>query len=522
MNIKTQQYLKETTIIISLFLIALIIRLYKLHTTLFDVDIVTEQMSHAERIMSGQIVLGNYQINGYHMPVAFGPMQYYVMAIAMLFSKNYLVWSAWTAILNSLAVIIVYLLCLKFFNRQTGIIAALFFATNPWAVFYSRYVWTPSYLPIFIVCTFFLLFTFLFGSKKMSNYALPFLFIFMGLVIQPYGPGVQVALICILALLLFKKINLKTIAVGSVCFLIPLIPFIVDSFIRGTNPIKNAFTVFSYYAITGSDGGGIMKTIVDALGIPVMFSTNYFGKYMYGTTHPFTGGAYFCFLVIAILLILLFLLSLLYFIKHIKKDKKFFVLSLWFFVPIILLIVKHGNVAPHYLISLLPVVYIILALFLNKVVNHFSKLKLVHFVYLFMGILLISQTTYSVQFYNFIDKYGRTDATYDSSYQEVYDAVDFILNDAGNNNFVLIEHVRSNNLEPYTWMFKYRGSNPTYINIQNISELEKINEGYFILDRYSMDNNYKYSELENKFLDELEIRKTTKWINHIAIIKLST
>lgn len=79
------------------------------------------------------------------------PVNVYVLSLPYLFSSNPLYATAFIALLNVLAVLLVYL-----FGRVTGgplagIIAAALFAFSPWAIIFSRKIWAQNMLPVFIM-----------------------------------------------------------------------------------------------------------------------------------------------------------------------------------------------------------------------------------------------------------------------------------------------------------------------------------------------------------------------------------
>jgi len=86
------------------------------------------------------------------------PLFTYLMALPLFFSRNPVVAAGFIALLNCAAVALLYAFCRRFFSRRAAVIAAGFFAVNPWAVLYSRKIWQQDLLPLFVVGFFYCLF----------------------------------------------------------------------------------------------------------------------------------------------------------------------------------------------------------------------------------------------------------------------------------------------------------------------------------------------------------------------------
>ena len=511
-NKKRSRYF-DAAVFFIIFIIAFSIRLYKIDTTLYDVDIVN-QFGFSESIAKGDFYLGG-QVPVYgalRTQQSFGPFGFYLLAVPMLFTKNYLVYAGWIAFLGSLAVGILYITGLKFFNRTVGLIAALFYATSPWAVFYSRFVWNPNYMWLLQSLFLFFLLGFISKKDKISYSYLAGLGIVGGLMMQPYPTGYQICFIGFIALVLLKKINLRVIAFGAILVLITLAPFIANSFLIGSNPLTETKNVLIYPQITAPKGD-TLTNMHDTFGIAVMYSTNHFGKYQFGSTQPFSlsGNAYY--LGLAAFLSVFMLLSLLYVARNSLKNGKFLVMLLWFAIPVILMIIRNKNVAPHYMGALFPIQFLIMAVFSYKLIKSMPKYS--KLIYVILAAIFISQIAFSVQTYNFLEKYGRTDANYDSTYREVYDVADYIIRNSDGRPYVFLIN-GSKSFDPYKKMFEFRGIEPNYIYIPRDSIYDMQDKsGYFILDRFSNDYSCKFNAEEKAFFDKQNIAK----IMRIEIVK---
>jgi hypothetical protein len=79
------------------------------------------------------------------------PLSEYLYALPTLISRNPL-WLTWfTAGLNLLAVAFCWHLSRRYWSRRVAACATLLLATSPWAVFFSRGVWQPDLMPLFVL-----------------------------------------------------------------------------------------------------------------------------------------------------------------------------------------------------------------------------------------------------------------------------------------------------------------------------------------------------------------------------------
>ncbi len=78
------------------------------------------------------------------------PAFLYALAIPYLFTRDFMAIAAWRALLDVLAIALLWWLCRRFFNLRVALIACLLFAVAPWAVQFARKTWLAP-LPLFQV-----------------------------------------------------------------------------------------------------------------------------------------------------------------------------------------------------------------------------------------------------------------------------------------------------------------------------------------------------------------------------------
>jgi hypothetical protein len=81
------------------------------------------------------------------------PVNVYVLVPPYLFSSDPVLATQYIGLLNVIGVLLTYLLARRYYNPGVALVAALFFAVGPWAVVFSRKIWSQDMLPIFVVMT---------------------------------------------------------------------------------------------------------------------------------------------------------------------------------------------------------------------------------------------------------------------------------------------------------------------------------------------------------------------------------
>lgn len=179
-----------------------------------------------------------------------GPYVYYFLLPGLLFSSwNPLGGSIATIVWNSLGVVFLYLVGTKLKSRLFGIFAALIFATNPFLILYSSFVWNPNFLPfISIIFAFILLDT----KKKNFNKNIFVLGLLTGIGLLLHYQMVFVLPILFGYFLYNKLFSLKKIILFFCSLCIGLIPMILFELKHDFYNIRTIYYVISNgYATSG-------------------------------------------------------------------------------------------------------------------------------------------------------------------------------------------------------------------------------------------------------------------------------
>ncbi len=111
-----------------------------------------------------------------------GPIYYYFMApFLWIFNYNPVGPAVMIALFGVLTIWFVYKIGSEFFNKTTGIIAALFYTISPLVISYSHSSWNPNLMPIFTIFTLYTLYN---GVKNSDKKLFVLSGIFLGILLQ--------------------------------------------------------------------------------------------------------------------------------------------------------------------------------------------------------------------------------------------------------------------------------------------------------------------------------------------------
>jgi len=78
------------------------------------------------------------------------PLSIYLFALPLLVWKSPLAMTLWVGALNTGAVALVYWVTRRYWGERAALWAMLFYAVAPWAIIFSRKIWSNDLLPVFI------------------------------------------------------------------------------------------------------------------------------------------------------------------------------------------------------------------------------------------------------------------------------------------------------------------------------------------------------------------------------------
>lgn len=147
------------------------------------------------------------------------------------------------ALLNSIFIVVFYLFSKKLFGNLTAVSTALFLSFSPWPILFSRKIWGPDLILLFLIPIFYLLYQLIANKKTKRSWIL---FLLLTLLPQVHFSGTYFVFATIIIFLILKiKINLKQAIFGITLGLIPALPYIFYNLF--SNPFcPDCTALFSY------------------------------------------------------------------------------------------------------------------------------------------------------------------------------------------------------------------------------------------------------------------------------------
>jgi hypothetical protein len=262
------------------------------------------------------------------------PFFIYLMAIPVLFSRNPLLAAEFVALFNCAAVGLTYIFCRRYFGQIAATIAAVFFAVNPWAVFYSRKIWQQDVLPLFVVGLFFSLFAVVCEGRKKHLLTCSAC---LAAVTQLHLSSVYFLVVVVITLVWFRpKIGWRFILGGIGIVVASYVPYIAYDLLNhgyDTKLYLHAFSAHSHF-----HREALMTPL--ALGSTLAF--------MHFSNWP----------ALDLVQLLFFIGGLVYLFFH-RKEAKYAILVLWCCVPTAFLLFSKLVLYPHYFICYFPIQFVV-------------------------------------------------------------------------------------------------------------------------------------------------------------------
>ncbi len=225
---RLMRFIKHNFHILLILLIAAFLRLYRIgdYMTFLgdegrDVLVVKQILEGDPTLLGPRASAGDFFL---------GPIYYYLMTpFLWLWQLDPVGPAIMVALFGVATVFLVYYIGGKFFNKPTGIIAALLYAVSPLVIVYSRSSWNPNVMPFFTTAALLLLYFAI--TKSKLKYFLG-VGILLGIIMQLHYLGTFVALIiavfaCIGTLIQKTKSWVSEISQLVVRYLVIFVGFVV-------------------------------------------------------------------------------------------------------------------------------------------------------------------------------------------------------------------------------------------------------------------------------------------------------
>ncbi len=352
-------------------LLAGYLRLGYLDLVEFKLDEVTHCRLALEVLQGHLPVVGSTASVGIPKPAGMT----YLLVLPLTLSRDPRIVTGFLALLNVAAVAGCFLLASRYFGLAVGLVSGLLFAVSPWAVLFSRKVFTADALPFFTMLLLATLFDTLVGQKERR--LIP-AFVWLACLLQvTFSTLVLVPVMALLLLVYRARVRWRPLLLGGLCFVLIFIPYLYRDFTQG---FAN------------------LKALVDTSQQPAQFSlkaVQHALRIITGANlHSLAGTAFQEFLAGRLPLgwldgleMLLLLCGVLYLATEIWHDWRqrrggisshtvgYSMLLIWTLVPVLINIRPSVALHPHYFVVLYPAPYIIIALLVVRVWQWGTTLK---------------------------------------------------------------------------------------------------------------------------------------------------
>lgn len=307
-------------------------------------------------------------------------------------------------LINSIAIGFLFLVIKKYYNQRIALISTILMAFSPWAIIYSRKIWTQDLLIPFFV-PFFYCFHKLLNEQK-QIFWIPY-GVFSLFLIQLHQVSIVfVSILTILLILQKNKINLKYISIGILIGILPLIPYLLFQ-AKNNCPDCHAFT---------AAGNRLSSRSLNIFIRPLQIVSQGDFRFIMGDdTLSFSQNFPLVDKLRKIFYIEYLLIPLGFFI-FLKKYKKLRLIAYSIaLLPIIYYLLKIESFM-HYYIIILPLLFLFLATSLDYfLANRHKLLKFTGFVILLS--LIIESIAFNFSFFELINKQGSLKGDYGSTYR---------------------------------------------------------------------------------------------------------
>ena len=356
-NIGKYELLLSLILVVSAFL-----NLYKLEELMvFIGDQGWFYLSARDMLTSGQIPLVG--IPSSHPWLHQGPLWTYLLAFFLwIFNFNPVSGAYASIILGALSVLGMYMIGSAFFSKRVGLIASLFYATSPLAVYYMRLPYHTSPIPSFVIILLFFLYKLINGKLNYLPFAILLLTILYNFEIATVALWGVLLVILMYRYLInknnFKQIfNKKIIFFSFISLIVPLLPMILYD-VRNGFPQTIKFAAWIAYRMISLFGYNPQQSFsISKIIIIVNFLFVNFVKLFFASNNLISSA-----IIIAVISWIIYI-----FIKG-KSNNSYNLVFIMFFIPLLLVILNQVP-SDAYLPMLFPITILLVTIFLDWIMD---------------------------------------------------------------------------------------------------------------------------------------------------------
>lgn len=330
------------------------------------------------------------------------PLFNYILTPLTFFTLDPKAFSFLIALVNSISIALFYLVVKKYYGQIIAFTSSTLFAFSPWAIFFSRKIWTQDLLIPFFVLMFYSLHKTI--EERKQIFWLPFTISSLFL-IQLHEVSIIFIILISLSLLFQKvKLNFKYIIIGVILGVLPLLPYFIYE-------IKNGYPDFK--AVISARNRLSPQRSVDIFLRPLQITGQGNISFVLGSdlgtfikkfplVDSFRKIFYFEYILVVLGVSI-----------YIKKFKTFNFLGYSaILLPFVYFLLKIESFM-HYYIIILPLLFLFLGTYFEFLIQKNKLLKTTSLI-LFMS-LLISSLFFDISFFKLLKDQGYFQGDYGDS-----------------------------------------------------------------------------------------------------------
>lgn len=327
----------------------------------------------------------------------------YIISPLTFFTLDPRAFSFLVGLINSLAIILFYFVVKKYYGKITAFVSSILFCLSPWAILYSRKIWTQDLLIPFFILMFYSLHKII--KEKKQIFWIPFTFSSLLLIQLHQASLFFIALVVIILVFEKVKINFKYILIGALLGIIPLLPYF-------NYEVKNGYPDFKALFITSQrlKSDRSLEIFLRPLQITSQGDFSFImGQSLdaFAKKFPIANSLRKIFYIEYILVIFGAFL-------YIRKFKSLRSLGLAaVFLPFVYFLLKIETFM-HYYIIVLPLLFLFLGISFEFLFNRKSKLLKIASLTLFLS-LVVTSFVFDFSFFKLLSQQGYLQGDYGST-----------------------------------------------------------------------------------------------------------
>ncbi len=293
------------------------------------------------------------------------PINVYLLAIPYALSSSPVFATQFIGLLNVLAIVAVMWFTRRYTNDWAALMVGFLFAVSPWSIIFSRKIWAQNMLPLFVCLSLFTAYIGIIEKKRWAQVLHLPLLAFTGQI--HYGAFVIIPAVLYVWWSGRRHIAWRYVGIGVVLTIFVILPYIVglaDANLLSLGRIRDSLATAPDTPSVSNGLSAVRETgvIISGVEIHSLAGATEFQNYL--SELPFDFYPVFQVLTITVIAAIFYLLVNM---RHSEQKTLWVMVLIWFLFPIVIYTINWTQFYIHYLIPLLPAVFLILAFAIHNI-----------------------------------------------------------------------------------------------------------------------------------------------------------